>query len=79
MRYLLLFLALVSSLASAQGSTVLSLAEAESLWQQHSRELRLARSAVSGGLISATILTLFVLPAQYYFVATHPRQAKALH
>ncbi|RIX49195.1 MAG: TolC family protein [Rhodocyclales bacterium GT-UBC] len=48
MRYLLLFLALVSSLASAQGSTVLSLAEAESLWQQHSRELRLAQSAVSG-------------------------------
>lgn len=34
---------------------------------------------VIGGLISATLLTLFVLPALYYFVATHPRLAKALH
>lgn len=34
---------------------------------------------VIGGLITATILTLFVLPALYYFVATHPRLAKALH
>lgn len=34
---------------------------------------------VIGGLISATILTLFVLPTLYYFVATHPRLAKALH
>jgi len=34
---------------------------------------------VIGGLISATILTLFVLPALYHFVATHPRLAKALH
>ncbi len=34
---------------------------------------------VIGGLISATILTLYVLPALYYFVATHPRLAKALH
>ena len=34
---------------------------------------------VIGGLISATLLTLFVLPALYYFVATHPRLARALH
>lgn len=34
---------------------------------------------VIGGLISATILTLFVLPTLYYFVATHTRLAKALH
>ncbi|HZX31080.1 MAG TPA: CusA/CzcA family heavy metal efflux RND transporter [Rhodocyclaceae bacterium] len=34
---------------------------------------------VIGGLITATILTLFVLPSLYYFVATHPRLAKALH
>ncbi len=34
---------------------------------------------VIGGLISATILTLYVLPALYYYVATHPRLAKALH
>ncbi|QRM19871.1 CusA/CzcA family heavy metal efflux RND transporter [Dechloromonas sp. TW-R-39-2] len=34
---------------------------------------------VIGGLITATILTLFVLPTLYYFVSTHPRFAKALH
>jgi heavy metal efflux system protein len=34
---------------------------------------------VIGGLITATLLTLFVLPTLYYFVATHPRLAKALH
>lgn len=34
---------------------------------------------VIGGLISATLLTLFVLPALYYYVATHPRLAKAMH
>ena len=34
---------------------------------------------VIGGLITATVLTLYVLPALYYFVATHPRLAKALH
>ena len=34
---------------------------------------------VIGGLISATILTLYVLPALYYYVATHPRLARALH
>lgn len=34
---------------------------------------------VIGGLISATVLTLFVLPALCHFVATHPRLARALH
>jgi cobalt-zinc-cadmium resistance protein CzcA len=34
---------------------------------------------VIGGLISATMLTLFVLPTLYYYLATHPRLAKALH
>ncbi|MCE1240616.1 MAG: CusA/CzcA family heavy metal efflux RND transporter [Azonexaceae bacterium] len=34
---------------------------------------------VIGGLISATLLTLFVLPALYYYVATHPRLTKAMH
>ncbi len=34
---------------------------------------------VIGGLISATILTLYVLPALYYYIATHPRLARALH
>jgi cobalt-zinc-cadmium resistance protein CzcA len=34
---------------------------------------------VIGGLITATLLTLFVLPALCQFVATHPRLARALH
>ena len=34
---------------------------------------------VIGGLITATILTLFVLPTLYYYVATHPKLAKSLH
>lgn len=34
---------------------------------------------VIGGLISATVLTLFVLPTLYYFLLSHPRLAKALH
>jgi cobalt-zinc-cadmium resistance protein CzcA len=34
---------------------------------------------VIGGLMSATLLTLFVLPTLYHFIATHPRLAKALH
>lgn len=34
---------------------------------------------VIGGLISATVLTLFVLPALCHFIATHPRLARALH
>ncbi|NJD26416.1 MAG: efflux RND transporter permease subunit [Betaproteobacteria bacterium] len=34
---------------------------------------------VIGGLITATLLTLFVLPALCKFVATNPRLARALH
>lgn len=34
---------------------------------------------VIGGLMSATVLTLFVLPTLYHFIATHPRLARALH
>jgi len=34
---------------------------------------------VIGGLISATLLTLFVLPTLYYYLSTHPKLAKALH
>lgn len=34
---------------------------------------------VIGGLVSATLLTLFVLPTFYHYLATHPRLAKAMH
>jgi len=34
---------------------------------------------VIGGLITATLLTLYVLPALYYYIATHPRLARAMH
>lgn len=34
---------------------------------------------VIGGLLSATVLTLFVLPTLYHFVSTHPRLARILH
>ena len=34
---------------------------------------------VIGGLISATLLTLFVLPALWHYIATHPRLSEALH
>ena len=34
---------------------------------------------VIGGLISATLLTLFVLPALWHYIATHPRLSHALH
>ena len=34
---------------------------------------------VIGGLITATLLTLIVLPTLYYYLSTHPRLAKALH
>ena len=34
---------------------------------------------VIGGLISATLLTLFVLPTLYHYVATHPKLARFLH
>ena len=47
MRYLLSTLLLLPVLCFAQGPTSLTLHEAEVLWQQHSRELRLAQAAVS--------------------------------
>lgn len=34
---------------------------------------------VIGGLISATMLTLFVLPTLWHYIATHPRLSHALH
>ena len=34
---------------------------------------------VIGGLISATLLTLFVLPTLWHYVATHPKLSRALH
>ena len=34
---------------------------------------------VIGGLFSATLLTLFVLPTLWHYVTTHPRLAHALH
>jgi cobalt-zinc-cadmium resistance protein CzcA len=34
---------------------------------------------VIGGLISATLLTLFVLPTLCHYVATHPRLSRAMH
>jgi heavy metal efflux system protein len=34
---------------------------------------------VIGGLFSATLLTLFVLPTLWHYIATHPRLSRALH
>lgn len=48
MRRLLIPLLLAPLLAIAQGQTALTLSQAEALWQEHSRELRLAKAAVSG-------------------------------
>lgn len=48
MRSLLLSLLLFPLLAQAQGTVALTLTEAEALWQQHSRELRLGQAAVAG-------------------------------
>jgi len=47
MRYLLSTLLLLPILCVAQGTNSLTLNQAEILWQQHSRELRLAQAAVS--------------------------------
>jgi len=55
---------------------LLPMALAHGIGSETQRPLALV---VIGGLISATILTLFVLPALCHFVATHPRLAKALH
>ena len=48
MRYLLSTFLLLPALCVAQGPSGLTLHEAEALWQQHSRELRLAQAAVGG-------------------------------
>jgi len=55
---------------------LLPMALAHGIGSETQRPLALV---VIGGLISATLLTLFVLPTLYYTVATHPRLAKALH
>ena len=48
MRRLLLSILLLPCLCHADGSIALSLADAEALWQQHSREIMLAQAAVTG-------------------------------
>ena len=48
MRRLLISLFLFPVLAAAQSEVSLSLEQAETLWQEHSREIRLARTAVGG-------------------------------
>ncbi|WP_153147874.1 TolC family protein [Dechloromonas sp. H13] len=48
MRHLLIALLLLPVAVLAQTPQRLSLAEAEALWQEHNRELQLARTAVSG-------------------------------
>lgn len=53
MRSLLFFL-MVPALAMAQGTSALSLREAELLWQEHSRELRLGQAAVAGAAADVT-------------------------
>jgi heavy metal efflux system protein len=55
---------------------LLPMALAHGIGSETQRPLALV---VIGGLISATLLTLFVLPTLYYYLATHPRLAKALH
>ena len=55
---------------------LLPMALAHGIGSETQRPLALV---VIGGLISATILTLFVLPALCHFVATHPRLSRALH
>lgn len=60
MRNLLLLLLLVPLGAAAQNPVPLTLKEAESLWLEHSRELGLARAAVSGA--AADVRTAGQLP-----------------
>ena len=64
MRRFLVFFLVWPVAVAAQTAGGLSPSEAESLWRQHNHDLRLAKT---------------VLPPLYYFVATHPRLAKALH
>ena len=60
MRRLFTALLLLPVAALAQTPQRLSLAEAEALWQEHNRELQLARTAVSGA--EADVLTAGQLP-----------------
>ena len=60
MRRLFIALLLLPVAALAQTPKRLSLAEAEALWQEHNRELQLARTAVSGA--EADVLTAAQLP-----------------
>lgn len=53
MRSLLFFL-ILPALAMAQGTSSLTLQEAERLWQEHSRELRLGQAAVAGAAADVT-------------------------
>ena len=48
MRHLLILLFSFPALAFAGNDTILTLPEAESLWRQHSRELKLAETGISG-------------------------------
>ncbi len=54
MSRLIFCLLLLPALAFAQGAGSLSLKEAESLWREHSRELALARAALSGAEADVT-------------------------
>ena len=54
MRRLFLFFLLFQFVSYAQGTTALSLKQAEALWQEHSRELSLARAATDGAAADVT-------------------------
>ena len=60
MRLLLAAILLLPAALLAQTPQRLTLAEAEALWQEHNRELQLARSAISGA--EADVLTAGQLP-----------------
>ena len=54
MRRLFLLLLLFPVVSYAQGTTALSLKQAEALWQEHSRELSLARATTDGAAADVT-------------------------
>jgi cobalt-zinc-cadmium efflux system outer membrane protein len=55
MRPLILALLLLPATLLAEGNSALSLRQAEAMWQQHSRELRLAGLAVSGAAADSQV------------------------
>jgi outer membrane protein, heavy metal efflux system len=63
MRRLIFILFLLPAAAIAQAGAGLSLREAETLWQQHSRELRLAGLAVSGAAADIEVARQIPNPA----------------